>query len=127
MMKTASDGKEVRKVEWQGGWATARFGGFGNFQLLLDEEAPTINPLGFKDSANLKRAARIAILVKDNYNVYKNFRAELDGKWLRFTNDKERAFIYRFDEHCAQGKHSLKITVEDEAGNISSRTFGFVR
>ena len=127
MLRTISDGKDVRKVEWQNGWASARFGGFGNFQLILDEEPPSINPQGFKDGANMKRAVRIAIAVKDNLGAYKNFRAELDGKWLRFTNDKEHSFIYKFDEHCAPGKHSLKIIVEDEAGNVASRNFAFTR
>jgi hypothetical protein len=65
--------------------------------------------------------------VKDNTDSYKNFRAELDGKWLRFTNDKGKYFIYRFDERCPRGPHTLKITVEDEAGNVANKVIGFRR
>jgi len=118
--------KEVKKPEWQGDWASARFQDFGNFQLVLDEEPPVITP-HFKEGANLSRASGVAFTIKDNFDSYKNFRAELDGKWLLFTNDKGKAFIYKFDEHCPRGKHQLKISVEDEAGNKTIKTFKFIR
>jgi Peptidase family M23 len=127
MQQFTGDKSEVKKVEWQAGWASARFREFGNFQLLLDEEPPLIIPVGFYDGANLAKASRIVLVVKDNLEALKNFRAELDGKWLRFSNDKGRAFIYRFDNHCPPGNHLLKISVEDEAGNISTRSFQFRR
>ena len=127
MQRLTGAKKEVQKVQWQGGWASARFREFGHFQLLLDEEPPRILPLGFSNGANLSRASRIVILVKDNLEAYKNFRAELDGKWLRFSNDKGKAFIYQFDEHCPAGQHELKITVEDEAGNKATRVLAFTR
>ena len=127
MQRFAGAKKEVQKVEWQGGWASARFRDFGNFQLLVDEEPPQIIPVGFVDGANLSRAARIVFTIKDNLDEFKNFRADLDGKWLRFSNDKGRSFIYQFDEHCAPGKHELKISVEDEAGNRTVKTFSFTR
>jgi hypothetical protein len=57
----------------------------------------------------------------------KNFRGELDGKWLRFTNDKGRSFIYKFDEMCPPGVHELKVSVEDEAGNKTIKTYHFTR
>jgi len=57
----------------------------------------------------------------------KNFRAELDGKWLRFTNDKGRSFIYKFDEMCPPGNHELKVSVDDEAGNKTEKIFHFTR
>ncbi|HTQ27565.1 MAG TPA: M23 family metallopeptidase [Puia sp.] len=127
MQRVAGDKTDLRKVQWQGGWASARFRDFGNFQLLLDNEPPVITPVGFHDGANLSAATRLVLTVKDNLEYYKNFRAELDGKWLRFSNDKERAFIYKFDEHCPRGPHVLKVSVEDEAGNIATRSFRFTR
>lgn len=126
--------KELSPVEWQNGWASARFRGFGNFQLLLDETAPLITPLGFKDGANLRKATRLAFSVKDNSGEIKSFRAELDppaagrsGKWICFSNDKGRSFVYKFDEHCGPGKHELKVTAEDESGNVAVKIFRFTR
>ena len=69
---------------------------------------------------------RLIILI-DNTKELINFRAELDGKWLRFSNDKGRTFIYRFDNHCPPGQHTLKLSVEDLAGNKTERVYSFSR
>ncbi len=127
MQRFAGAKKDVEKVQWQGGWASARFRDFGNFQLLLDEEPPQIVPVGFVNGANMSKAARIVYIIKDNLDAFKNFRAELDGKWLRFTNDKGKSFIYKFDEHCPPGNHELKISVQDEAGNVATQVYNFTR
>lgn len=117
VMQWSSGGRTaVQKVQWQENWAAARFRDFGSFQLVRDTIPPTIF-LSFADGADLSRASRIIFSVKDNLVAFKNVRAELDGKWLRFTNDKGRSFIYQFDEKCGRGSHVLEITAEDEAGN----------
>jgi hypothetical protein len=134
MVRTEGDKKEVQRPEWQSGWASARFRDFGNFQLVEDKEAPVILPVGFREKAILGRSARIVFRVKDNLGAIRNFRAELDppadgrsGKWLCFSNDKGTAFIYKFDEHCPPGKHVIKIIVEDEAGNRTTKEYQFTR
>jgi len=127
MQRFAGNRKDVQKCEWQKGWAAARFRDMGSFQLVLDETPPVIVPIGFKDGANMSKASRIVFIVKDNLELFRNFRAELDGKWLRFTNDKGKSFIYLFDEKCGPGLHLLKVSVEDEAGNISTKMFTFTR
>lgn len=119
--------KDVYKVQWQGNWASAHFRDFGNFQLVVDTDPPVIEPIGFSDGADVSKASHIAFMVKDNLLDFKNVRAELDGKWLRFTNDKEKAFIYYFDEKCPSGSHQLKISAEDEAGNVTVKTYNFTR
>ena len=127
-MKLASGSRQVvEKVTWQQDWASAKFRDFGSFRLVVDQEPPQIITVGFSDGANLSRASRIIILAKDNLGEVKHFRAELDGKWLCFSNDKGKSFIYDFDEHCLPGKHTLKISVEDEAGNQASHSVSFTR
>ena len=66
-------------------------------------------------------------MITDNFRQVKNYRATLDGKWLLFSNDKAKAFIYHFDEHCPPGKHELKVSVQDEAGNGAEKVLHFVR
>ncbi len=127
MQRYAGSDKDVEQVVWQNGWASAKFRNFGSFQLLLDEQPPTILPIGITNGANLSRASRIAFTIHDNLESFNNFRAELDGKWLRFTNDKGRTFIYNFDEMCPPGQHTLKVSVEDEAGNSATQTYNFTR
>ncbi|MHA4843362.1 M23 family metallopeptidase [Flavitalea antarctica] len=119
--------QNVMKVEWKDGWGSANFRDFGSFKLMVDTDPPVIVPVGFADGANLSKVSRIIFTVKDNLNKFKNVRPELDGKWLRFTNDKGRNFIYVFDEKCPPGSHELKIYAEDEAGNSTVRSFRFTR
>jgi hypothetical protein len=118
---------EVQKVQWQGNWASTRFRDLGSFQLVLDIEPPVITPVGFANGADLSKATRLAFNVKDNLEEIKNVRVELDGKWLRFSNDKGVTFIYQFDEKCMEGQHELKIHAEDEAGNVTEKTYNFTR
>lgn len=117
----------VQKAGWQSGWAAAKFRDFGFYQLLVDEIPPVIVPIGFADGEDLSKATRIAFTVTDNLTRFKNVRTELDGQWLRFSNDKGRTFIYRFDEKCLSGSHELKVRAEDEAGNVTEKVFRFRR
>ena len=92
------------------------FGGFGKYQIQADVMPPGINELGKGDTVNLSRASRIVFSPTDNFGL-KKFDVTLDGKWLKFTNDKSRNWIYNFDERCPYGVHELKARAEDFAGN----------
>jgi murein DD-endopeptidase MepM/ murein hydrolase activator NlpD len=120
------DRDEVVKATRNGDWYSAKFNNFGDFELLTDDEPPLIH-VDFQDGANISRYHTIVCTPADNYRAIKNFRAELDGKWLMFTNDKGRKYVYYFDEHCGRGKHELTISVEDEAGNKTVKTYHFTR
>ena len=127
MVRFQGGQKDVQLPEWQNGWASARFREFGNFQLVLDTIAPVVTPLGSLNEADLSRATRIAFSIKDNLGALRNFRAELDGAWLCFTNDKGLAYIYKFDQHCPSGRHTLRVSVEDVAGNRTVKEYHFTR
>jgi len=127
MVRFQGGQKDVQVPEWQNGWASARFREFGNFQLVLDTIAPVVTPLGALNEADLSKATRIAFSIKDNLGALRNFRAELDGAWLCFTNDKGLAYIYKFDEHCPSGRHTLRVSVEDLAGNRTVKEYHFTR
>jgi murein DD-endopeptidase MepM/ murein hydrolase activator NlpD len=118
---------EDKKPQWLGDWATASFRSFGTFYLVLDTVAPVIQFPGISEGANLQQSSRIQVVVSDNYKKIKNFRATLDGKWLLFSHDKEKAYLYYFDDHCPAGSHELKIYAEDEAGNPASALLHFKR
>jgi hypothetical protein len=108
-------------------WYQARFREFGNFQLMVDNTPPVVTPVGFHDGINAAKLSRIVFSVSDNTEDIKKFMALLDGNWLRFTNDKGSNFIYIFDEHCPPGEHELKITAEDQVGNITEKVYHFTR
>lgn len=117
---------EVEKASPNGDWYSAKFNKFGDFELIADDEPPLIH-VDFHDGANISRHHTIVATPADNNGQVKNFRAELDGKWLMFTNDKGKRYIYYFDGHCSKGQHELKISVQDEAGNTTVKTYHFTR
>lgn len=145
LMQRTGKGSTIRKVQLQNGWFTATFGDFGSFQVLADVTAPQINELGKGDTVNLSAASRIVFTPTDNFGIVKNFRVELytcpmdtsgalcqpdslaKGKWLRFTNDKSRSWIYKFDERCPYGVHKLSVTATDLVGNSTTKIWWFKR
>lgn len=116
----------VAKGKWNGDRVESEFNRLGTATLLLDQSMPSVSP-GWKEGAlmtgstlRLKGAATIGGIVA--------FRAELDGKWLRFARMKDD-FVYIFDEKCprASGSHTLKVTTVNAAGNTNTQTFTFQR
>jgi len=132
MLKEWKGARAVRKAEWhpdsyRDGWISASFDNLGNFQAFVDTIAPTINaPAKGKDTLDLSPLSRIVFTPSDNFAV-RSFHAELDGKWLMFSNDKGRSHIYIFDEQCPYGIHELKVRVDDLAGNVTEKTWWFKR
>lgn len=119
--------RSVQKAIWQKDWLTGSFSDFGNFRAFTDLIPPIINAPGKgKDTLDLSPVNKIVFTPADNYGI-KSFRAELNGKWLKFTNDKARSFIYIFDEQCPFGVHELKVRVEDIVGNVTEKTWWFKR
>lgn len=123
VMQRSSRSSQIRKAEFKNGWITADFGDFGSYQVFADLTAPTINSPGKGDTINLSGAKSIVFTPADNFNVIRNFRVELNGEWLRFTNDKSRNWIYRFDDKFPYGVHELTATATDLAGNTTVKSW----
>lgn len=126
-------GYTVRKAQWHyeptgAGWLTASFGDFGSFQVIMDTIAPNIQILkNGADTLDFSADTAIVIEPTDNNGIIRHFRAELNGQWIRFTNDKGRRFVYKFDERCPFGVHELNVTVEDLVGNKTTQSWWFKR
>jgi len=128
-----TDGRSVnyKKTEWQKGWVAAKFDEFGSYQAFIDTASPSVtgpdgNWDGNADTIDLSPLKRIVFYPQDNSGV-KSFRAELDGQWLMFTNDKAAAWVYNFDERCPYGVHRLKIRIDDIVGNVTEKEWWFKR
>jgi hypothetical protein len=78
---------------------------------------------GNRDTIDLSASRAIVLTPTDNFGVIRSFRAELNGQWLRFTNDKGRSWVYRFDERCPYGTHQLTVKVQDGVGNETTRSW----
>ncbi|MBM3914474.1 MAG: M23 family metallopeptidase [Sphingomonadales bacterium] len=119
--------KKIKPAVWQQGWISASFDDFGYFQAYLDTTPPEIRLPGKGDTIDCSASLALVITPTDNFGVIRSFRAELNGQWLRFTNDKGRSWVYRFDERCPYGTHQLSITVQDAVGNESTRNWTIKR
>jgi len=124
--RTNGKGDGYRKAKWQKGWVSAKFGDFGSFQAFIDTTPPFVNSLGSTDTIDLSPSNRIVFYPGDNSGI-KSFRAELDGQWLMFSNDKGAAWIYNFDERCPYGVHQLRVKIEDIVGNVTDKEWWFKR
>ncbi len=112
----------VSRAQWQSGWVSAKFRQFGTYQAFADSEAPTV---GISPS-NLAKSSRLVFIPSDDFGI-RSLKLEVDGQWLRCSNDKGHSWIYTFDEHFPAGEHQLSVTVEDEAGNTTTRTWTVTR
>ena len=94
---------------------------------MIDDIPPIIIPVGFNDGMNASKLTRMKFIITDNTDEIDKFTVLLDGKWIRFSNDKGRNFIYDFDEHCGPGYHELQIIAEDLVGNKTEKKYHFTR
>jgi murein DD-endopeptidase MepM/ murein hydrolase activator NlpD len=126
IQKTVKRKTTVEKTRWERDYLGAAFREFGEFVLLADDIPPQIISYGLKDGMNISGMKKISITIKDNNEEIKNFRAELDGKWLLFSQ-RGNTFTYRVDDHFPAGEHQLKIAVQDEAGNTSEIVYKLIK
>lgn len=117
----------IMPVTIRKGWATAQFRQLGTYQLILDQETPTINAPGSASVVDARKLKRLIFTPRDNLDKIAFFRAEVDGSWLRFTNNKGRTWIYNFDEMFPLGEHTLRVVVRDVAGNETVKEWRIMR
>lgn len=126
MVKSAGGKIDIAKAIGTGEWYEAKFREFGNFWLEVDNAPPQITITGLYDGATVGAGSSVLCTVKEDKKEIRNFRAELDGKWLMFEG-LGPSYRYKVDEYCPPGEHELVILVEDEAGNMSEKRIKFTR
>ncbi len=113
-------------VTWQDSIVLGDFDRFGTVQLAIDTIAPSLKPIDWDTNFTFNNQTKLLFHVSDNLTDIKMFSAELDGKWLMFSR-KNNFYIYDFDENLSLGLHELKVTVEDQVGNIATKEFWFTK
>ncbi len=96
---------------WAGKTASFRAKELGNFAVLTDNELPSIRPLK-KDSTKL------AFIISDELSGIKDFKAEVDGKFVLMDYDYKKKLIWSVPEDSTElYRGNLILTVNDNAGN----------
>ncbi|MCG8327793.1 MAG: M23 family metallopeptidase [Chitinophagales bacterium] len=110
--------------EWKKGWLYAKVRALGAYSIMIDEEAPTIQPLSIKHK--VKTGNRFQFLINDQLATASNvkslsYEGYIDGKWVLFTYDEKNELIeHVVDGNLEKGEHTLLLTVKDASGNTSS-------
>lgn len=103
---------------YQNGWIEGNIKELGTtYTIGKDVTPPTITPL---NKANWATRGVISFRLTDNLSGVQTYRGEIDGKYALFEMNNKSVITYRFDkERLKKGKHKLKLTVSDAAGNPS--------
>ena len=106
------------------GWIDGTIKELGNYTVGQDLKAPTITPLG----ANTWISKQAFVFrLSDNLSGVQTYRGEIDGQYALFEMNSKSVITYKFDkERLKKGKHTLKLTVTDAAGNRSEYKYSFV-
>ena len=109
---------------YRNGWIDGTIKELGNYTVGQDLKAPTITPLG----ANTWISKQAFVFrLSDNLSGVQTYRGEIDGQYVLFEMNSKSVITYKFDkERLKKGKHTLKLTVTDAAGNRSEYKYSFV-
>jgi Peptidase family M23 len=104
---------------------------FGDYCIMVDNQAPVITPIVFDD--DMRRKSAMAFRVTDNFNVTDrgdelNWRGTVDGQWVLFEYDPKRnRLTHTFDGRIGPGQHQLRLVVKDDRGNTTVFEQTFLR
>ncbi len=102
---------------------------FGEYALMADSIAPTIEPINFQNGGTFtSKNSSIVLRVKDDFAGVndESIYCTLDGKWLLFEYDYKRNTItHRLDKQGrpAKGQYQLKVAASDKARNEREVSF----
>lgn len=110
---------------YRAGWIDADIKELGSYTIGKDITPPVITPVGSNTWIS-KRA--FVFRLSDNLSGVQTYRGEIDGEFVLFEMDSRSVVTYYFDkERLRAGKHVLKLTATDMAGNQSEYTYSFTR
>ncbi|MEI6864786.1 M23 family metallopeptidase [Flavicella sp.] len=100
----------------------------GNYKLHSDMEPPVISHCSFYKNQNLSNNRFFNIRVIDKTSGLKEYRGEIDGKWVRMElNVKTNTLTFDFNDlELKKGKHTFTLVAMDNVGNTSSFTSLFL-
>ncbi|MEL6845459.1 MAG: hypothetical protein AAFP02_19825, partial [Bacteroidota bacterium] len=102
---------------------------FGQYCLMADSTAPTIEPVNFKNGSTISRNQSTLVLrIKDNFSGIddETVYCKLNDEWLLFKYDYKRNSIthdLRRQTRPKPGDYVLEVFVTDKARNVSKKSY----
>ena len=99
----------------------------GEYTLKIDNDAPKVSAIGFKNGDWLTRFKTIKVKIYDKGSGIKSYRGTIDGQWIRMAYDpKSNVLTYDFSDKILEGTlHKLKVVVIDNVNNSTTFTSTF--
>ena len=102
-------------------------GTFGEFCVMADSIAPTIDPKNFSDGASIPQSqTTLSIRLSDNFSGIDDSRLvmTLDDDWILGEFDGKRSTVtHHFKQRPVAGKHILELMVYDNADNLKKERY----
>lgn len=110
------------------GYVCTKVRALGIYALAVDNTAPTVKPVNFKNNSKVIKIKRLNINILDNESGINTYDIYLNGKWVVGAYDaKNDLLFYDVDEHLRKGNNKMEIVVTDGVGNETRKTYNIIR
>lgn len=108
---------------------SARTRTFGEYVLVADTTAPSIEPLNFEQDKWISKNETLRIKIEDELSGISSYRATINGKFILMEyNYKKDVLVYDFDDNAIEEtNNNLKLIVVDNVGNSATFEATFFR
>ena len=104
--------------KWTDGFIKTKTREFGNFCIITDTINPEIKGVNISPGKIFNTQSTIKCTIKDNDSGIKNYRGEIDGKWILMDYDyKKNLLRFDIDKNISKGKHTFTLKVIDNVDN----------
>ena len=127
MAKIGTNGKpSYAGGQYKFGWVIAKVRELGDYTLMIDSVAPGVSLRNPAPNMNYRGRKTLELTITDNFSGIASYRCEINGIWELFEYDaKTNRLICPLHKLkiVTNKKHSLKVTVTDNAGNSTVRNY----
>lgn len=116
---------------WRGDFLVTKIRQFGDYCVMIDNDAPTITPVVF--DSDMRKRSTMSFRIRDNFAVSGSadgltYRGTVDDQWVLFEYDRKRdRLTHTFDGRIGAGAHVLRLVAKDDRGNEAVFERAFVR
>ena len=104
--------------KWTEGFIKTKTREFGNFCIITDTIIPEIKGVNIYPGKIFNTQSTIKCTIKDKDSGIKNYRGEIDGKWILMDYDyKKNLLRFDIDKNISKGKHTFTLKVIDNVDN----------
>lgn len=102
---------------------------FGSYCLAMDNKAPRIRPLNFKEGQWISKNNTLRVKIQDNESGIASYRATLNGKFILMEYEYKKDLLeYDFDDGIVSDtENKFELIVTDNVGNSTTFEATFFR